>query len=717
MTYIKEFRKRSEYNDYPGFLKLWEEYCYSEELDELEFKKILEEAKASPIGTSFGKHVEKGLLLWKLMKDTPLQREVLKLIFDIQTTNSEQLAEIAYNTLKAKYGTDPLFEEKIKLVGLAEKENFQGVIRGYELLSHLTKGNYVFHTAGWGTGEVVDVSLIREEVSFEFEYVIGEKTFSFQNILKTLIPLKNDHFFSLRFGNPDQLEKEAKKDPLKIIILLLKDLGPKTAAEIKEELCELVIPEKEWSRWWQTARAKIKKDTKIFSPSSLKKPFRLLEEEISHEENLYKALENKPNINQTIQLVYSFIKDFPKRLKNVEISNSLKTKLDEVLSATDLSDSQRLQILFFLETLGAEKEKVKEMVKNISSVPEILDEIEIMAFKKRVLSISRQERNDWKEIFFTLFFSVQQNFLRDYILTELSRIAPKQLLKDKIKELLDQPLTYPQVFVWYFQKIIKPKCELPFSDKEGELQFFEGFLTLLDHLSQKLEYRDLAKKMIGILLSNRYKLVRDMFQKATIEQIKEFLLLSSKCHILNNHDIKIIHSLATVIYPSLITLEEENENKEELSVIWTTEDGYKKTQEKIKHIATVETIQNAKEIEEARSHGDLRENAEFKAALEKRARLQGELTLLSDQFNKAQIILENDVKTDKVGIGTIVKCKNEKQDEKTFTLLGPWDADTEKNIISFQSKLAQQMKDKKVGDSFDFQGEKHTICEISSFFN
>ena len=54
---------------------------------------------------------------------------------------------------------------------------------------------------------------------------------------------------------------EGKDDPDVLIRVLLKDLGPKTAQEIKDELCELVIPEKDWSKWWQAARAKIKKDT------------------------------------------------------------------------------------------------------------------------------------------------------------------------------------------------------------------------------------------------------------------------------------------------------------------------------------------------------------------------------------------------------------------------------------------------------------------------
>jgi transcription elongation GreA/GreB family factor len=128
-------------------------------------------------------------------------------------------------------------------------------------------------------------------------------------------------------------------------------------------------------------------------------------------------------------------------------------------------------------------------------------------------------------------------------------------------------------------------------------------------------------------------------------------------------------------------------------------------------------VLNAKEIEEARSHGDLKENAEYKAALEKRARIQSEIKTLSDALQKASILTKNDVVTDKVGIGTIVTCQNSKGAFVTFTLLGSWEASPEKNILSSQSKLAKRMIDKKVGESFDFQEEKFTIREIESFFD
>ncbi|MBX7066989.1 MAG: GreA/GreB family elongation factor [Parachlamydiales bacterium] len=719
-AYLKDFRERIQNNDYPGFLKIWEEYCYGDQPDGEEIVAVLENIKASDLSKSFGLHVERILPLWRMLKDAGQAHRALRLVFDLQTTNSEELADLATEYLRNQYGNDPLFSEKLRLIGLRNRERFQGAIRNFELLTHMKKGNFVFHTGGWGTGEIVDLSLVREELSLELEYVIGVQHLSFEKAFKTLLPLTPDHFYSRRFGNPDALEKEARDNPSEIIRLLLKDLGPKTAAEIKEELSDLVIPADDWNRWWQTARAKLKKDTKIECPKELKDPFRLLEEEVPHEVALHKALETKPSVNATIQMVYTFLRDFPETLKNAEFKASLETRFKEVLTQEQLNDSQKLQVLFFLEDLNVPKmtQDIHALIAAMHNSADIVRSISVMGFQKRALQEIKKTRKDWVDVYLDLLFTVDQNLLRDFILGELDAPQTKDVLKQKLNSLLIHPLSFPEVFIWYFQKIIDKKTKLPFSDPSGKNRFFEGLLIILDFLEKKPQHRDLAKKVISLITSDRYKIVRDIMDHSSLEEVKEYLLLATKCNTLTDHDIKILHSLGEVVHPSLARLRKDKDRVvDEENVIWTTQEGYQKTQLRMQQIATVETVNNAKEIEVARSHGDLRENAEFKAALERRDRLQSELKFLSDQINQARIITPDDVKADEVGIGAVVHCRDSKGEHLRFTLLGPWDADPEKHILSFQSKLAQAMNGKTIGEKFDFQGESFTITDIDNYFD
>lgn len=720
MAYLKDFRERIQNNDYPGFLKIWEEYCYGDQPDGEEIVAVMESIKLSELAKPFGMHVERILPLWRELKDPKFAHEALRLLFDLQTTHSDQLAELGIEYLKEKYANDPLFQEKLKLIGLRTKEKFQGAIRNYELLTHFKKGNFVFHTAGWGTGEILEVSLIREEVSVEFEYVVGPQHLSFEKSFRTLLALSPHHFYARRFGNPDELEKEAKDHPTAIIRLLLQDLGPKTAAEIKEELCDLVIPAEEWNRWWQTARAKIKKDTKIATPKELKEPFKFQAEEVPHEVTFYKALEAKPGIYATIQMVHAFLRDFPEILKNQEFRSSLHSKLREMLDQEPLVPFQKLQMLFFIEDLRANtaQEELHALITQMESPADVIRSIEIMAFQKKALQLIRKLRKDWKSIYLDLLFSVNQNLLRDFLLQELGAQETKDDLKKKLGELLLHPVSYPEVLIWYFQKIIAPKSNLPFSDVPGKNDFFEALLILLDYLEKKPQHRDLSKKILALITADRYKLVRDILGHASQEEVKEFILLSTKCNSFTDHDIKILHSLAEVAHPSLSRLRKDKDrSSSEENVFWTTKKGYQETLQRIQQIATVETVHNAKEIETARSHGDLRENAEFKAALERRDRLQSEMKFLSDQIAKARVLTTEDVSIEEVGIGTVVHCTSSKGEHHRYTLLGPWDADPEKRILSFQSKLAQSMKGKTIGEKFEFQGDFFTITDIDNYFD
>jgi transcription elongation factor GreA-like protein/transcription elongation GreA/GreB family factor len=716
MSYLKDFLTQISSRDYPAFVRLWEEYCMSDEVDPQELKKILVNTKSSEFGEPFGKYVENILPLWELLPESPDKHEIFKLIIDLETTNHEELRQKILTYVEKRYPHASNKSEKIRLTGLRGKDNFQSAVANFELLDHMMKGKFVFHTGGWGVGEIIDVSMIREQLSVEFENVPGKKDLSFANAFKNLIPIPDEHFLALRFGKPDELEEKAKEQPAEVIRMLLRDLGPKTASEIKDELCELVIPEDEWAKWWQNARMKIKKDTMIEAPEDLREPFVLRSTEVTHEDRLRKILEAKPDTNSVIHSIYSFSRDFPETLKNPEFKSFLYSKAQESLTSPNLTEAQQLQLDFFMEDFSSGKNPGNSaaLIKDAKSVEALVQSIEVLAFKKRALMVARKVRSDWKELFLNLLFTIDQNPIRDYIFLELDHPETRKDLIAKLEDLLLHPARYPDAFVWYFQKMIS-QSGIPFSDKEGKNRLFDAFFVVLHHVEQMPTERELVKKMHTILIAGRYAVVRDILQGASLEMAREFLLLSTKCHSLTDHDLKILHSLAEVVHPSLGKMRKSQDTQGDDNVVWTTEAGFNKVKARIQEIATVETIENAREIEVARSHGDLRENAEFKAALEKRSRLQSELKTLSDLVNRCRIITQADVSTEEVGIGCIVTCQNKAGKTLKYTLLGPWDADTTLGILAFQSKLAQAMKGLAVGDKFQFQGDEFTVTDIQSY--
>lgn len=721
MSYLDDFQMEINNRDFSKFLQLWEEYINSDSIDTEEFSELLKAIKISDFAKLFGQIVETALPLWKTIIDDQASYEILKHLMDLQTTNTPVLAELALDAIKKRYPQSPELNDRLRLVGLRSREDFQGSLSNYDLLAHIAKGRFVFHTSGWGTGEIMENSTVREQLGIEFENVSGCKYVTYVNAFKTLIPLPNEHFRVRRFADADALEKEAKEDPLNVIKMMLRDLGPKSASEIKDELCELVIPESEWTKWWQAARTKLKKDTIIDSPKGVKGLFQLRKKEILHEDQLNLAITDKTSARDVVQMAYSFIRDQPNIFKKQEVKDSLLEKLLSLFEKNTLTAAQELELLILLDTFFAHSVKNKPLADYISQLPEInkvVCSIEIIAIKKRALTLIRQHRQDWTELFLGFLYDIPQGLLREYLIKELNEGSARDSLIKILENLLRHPGKHPDFFVWYFQKIIgKDSDNLPFADEAGKHLFFESFFILYSLIELKPEYRELLKKMYLIISGNRFAVVRMIFEGTSLAYIQEILLLSSKCQTLSDHDIKILRSLAQVAHPSLAPTKSHKE-KQDTNVIWTTEAGYHRMKDRAQVVGTSEIVENAREIEAARALGDLRENSEYKFALEKRARLQGELKTISEQLSRARLITREDISTDEIGIGNVVTIRNTKDNTTvTYTILGQWDADVDANILSSQSKFIQAMFGLKVGDTFEFRDEEFEVIEIKSYLD
>ncbi|MFZ4099701.1 MAG: GreA/GreB family elongation factor [Chlamydiia bacterium] len=715
MSYLNDFKLHLDRRNLTGVLQLWEEYCAGDEVDAVELIEILQEIRQSDLADSFGEQIETALPLWEKISDQTQADAVLRLIFDLESNESSQLATLGFDWLQKRYGELPHFADKIRLVGLRGKDSFRGAIRNFELLTHLAKGAFVFHTGGWGTGEIRDVSLVREQVLLEFDLVSGRKEMSFESAFRHLAPLAPTHFLARRFGDPDAMEKEARSDPVGVIKMLLRDLGPKTASDIKEELCELVIPAKDWTRWWQSARGKLKKDTLVECPDDLKTPFRLRNQEVSHESRMFEALQTKMEIGSAIQLIYAFLRDFPEMTRQEEFRQLVRSKVDAFLQSPEATEAERFQLHFLMEDLECgQPEELVRLLGQVGDFMGLVQQIDVLAYKKRYLLLLRKHVLEWPELFAKFFLTIGQAQLRDYIVDELLRSGHIDVVRKSVESLIQDPMRAPDAFVWYFTRLMTSGGDLPFNDSKGRIRVFEAFFVLLGQLEMVGKDRELIKRMHGLLAQDRFVIVRQIMQEASLSEVREFLLLATKSPILNDTNIKILQSLAEVAHPELIG----RSGAEEVDhSVWTTLEGLQKVQKRIEQLATVDTVDNAKEIEAARALGDLRENSEYKYALERRSRLQQEIRRLSDEVVHARVLTEQDIHADVVGVGSVVTVEDPTGQRLTYTLLGPWDADPERRILSFQSKLAQAMLGKTVGERVQLGTDTLQIVGLGSYLD
>ena len=140
-----------------------------------------------------------------------------------------------------------------------------------------------------------------------------------------------------------------------------------------------------------------------------------------------------------------------------------------------------------------------------------------------------------------------------------------------------------------------------------------------------------------------------------------------------------------------------------------TRAGYEKLEQELRHLKSVERPENVREIEAARAHGDISENAEFHAAKERQGHLEGRLRLLEDKLARAQVIDTTGQVPDKVRFGVTVTLEDvENGEQATYTILGEDESDVSQGRISVTSPVARALLGKEVGESVTVRVPKGT---------
>lgn len=134
-----------------------------------------------------------------------------------------------------------------------------------------------------------------------------------------------------------------------------------------------------------------------------------------------------------------------------------------------------------------------------------------------------------------------------------------------------------------------------------------------------------------------------------------------------------------------------------------TKQGFLALEEELKNLKGVERPNIITAIAEARSHGDLSENAEYSAAKEKQSFIEGRIQDLEAVLSRAQVIDVSDTKSDVIRFGaTVLVADEDTDDEKRYQIVGDYEADIEKNKISLSSPLAKALIGKEVGDTAEY---------------
>jgi transcription elongation factor GreA len=244
---------------------------------------------------------------------------------------------------------------------------------------------------------------------------------------------------------------------------------------------------------------------------------------------------------------------------------------------------------------------------------------------------------------------------------------------------------------------------------------FNRLIELLDNLYFKIQkgregdFKTTVNKIKNLLEDKGTDYAINILNDANAESI--FNVVSSSKGL--EDWIKVsIESVIQDRYPDLF--EKPGLPKLDESKIYVTKEGYERRKREFDHLMNIEFPENARDLGEAISRGDLRENAEYKAAREKQAMLVEKAERIKAELQKVVIIDPHSIRPGTAAPGTKVTIRHQGKTEiEIYTILGPWDVDIEKGIISYLSPIGKGLLDKTAGETITIKlPEGESIYEI-----
>lgn len=556
--------------------------------------------------------------------------------------------------------------------------------------------------------------------------------------ITSLKPLKRDHIWVKLYENKQEIVNLFANDiPGFFVELLTSHENTMILGDIKAEITtKFLAKSEEWSKWWNKAKVLLKKDPRIgFNPKK-KDEIIYRQKPISLTEELSDKFAAVTDTNKKLDIALEALEVYEEAEGAVESFNHFYYEEEEakdvfrklvayiyleiasgVIHSDDLPRHQKPEDIQKL-IQGLSKEELLTFSKQLTNVD----------VKKNYVNLIRKYHSDYTNIFMGILFEVPVK-INKYAFSVLVSEGKYSELNLFIETTINKSKENPEVFLWVAKAILSASWDyswLKVSTQDLVLRTFRLLKPLAKIEDKGTKLKNAA---MDILFGNENEVVSEIIKSSDTDFIRKIYALFKEVPYVTDAEKDKLQTLINSLKPGFswddsYTSSDDDSTEDTYSipsnVILVTRMGFNAKKEEFEHLVNVEMAENSRDIGEAQEKGDLRENAEYKAAMEKQVQLQAQIKKLETELKSAQILDITDVKTDKINIGCTVKLRNENNgEEDTYSILGAWDADTEKNIISYQSPMGKALLGKKIGDtaSVDFEGShmNFKVLEISRY--
>jgi len=734
--YKKALHRYVNKSNFANIREVWEKLI-NIDIEDIDFFLHIQKKIAKSISEDKAVTLLNELYVKYRERDIDIAINILKIILEYDEKDTHARKEII-NCYKKKYASHSQLEKYSSTILSQSYRAVHLAIADFEKHIAFDKGNFVFHRT-WGVGRIA--SIVGDEIKIDFSKKRSH-VMKLKMAVDALQTLSKDHIWVLKATRKkDELReiilKEKEKDTNNNIIWTLKTIIKSfdnccDMKRIKAELSPDLLTAGEWATWGSKARDILKSNPDFGISPENSDFFIVRERPVSVTEKLYNEFSAQRNFYDKVSAIrdytnnkkadpdseyftemFSWFLSFLRAPKsetesrrNADTANqNAEYSVSSYLLINELSSNKNYTHLKSAVTAG-----FADVLSNVKDIPQFFRNIKDGKLRTEFLDNVKIYINEWPDIYVKLFPYSQLTTITE----QLEEAGHKEKLSQLCNDCFDNYRDNRESIVWLY-KNARGKDWF----KGANISIEKQLITLIhildityrdiDNHKDTTENKKINKQVHNILFKDSE--LTDFIKNADEDAITRIFAFINGVKDLDPQD---KHNLRIIIINKHPGFKFFGDVEKKISIgFMVTLAMYEEQKKQLAYIQEVEIPKNSKEIEDARLYGDLKENAEYKAAKEKQDNLNYQMTRLKEEIEKAQLFDPKLINASMISFGTKVVLYNEtaaKHEE--YTILGQWESDSNKNIISYLSPFGNAILYKKEGERFEFAINEERISYL-----
>jgi transcription elongation factor GreA len=588
-------------------------------------------------------------------------------------------------------------------------------------LEAMKPGAYVVHRS-WGFGQIksFDDTTLRLLIDFK-----GKKSHAMDPAfcVTTMEVLPANHLLVRKETEPKKILELIADNPAQLIVEALESYPNKATTAIDLEITlSQVIGEEKFKKWWADARKAVAKDPRVLVPEKKTECYVLRETPVSAEDEIFDQFNSTRSARRRISLAEDFAAASAHKAAQATLSEVLKGVADAVKDSNQIDAAERLYGAAVRDRIakvaGVDPATFEpsqaSLVANLRDLPAIAEKIPVQ-FQSHFLELIKETHPiECRDIVFNLLKVSQGKFTTECINFLVENGYSDDLASTLQRWQTEQNLRAP-VLLW----IVKNRHSKKFAKLLNDLitpRLLSAIFFAIDY--EALQAASARRIPLGDILSDDTELIADLLSTADPETARDLantLLLNQGFEELTK---KSLLARFIKIFPNIQSLvAADAEGKEDQLLV--SRESFERKREEYETIVSKKIPENSKAIATAREHGDLKENSEYKMAKQDQQVLMAQKGQLERELARARITDFKDATIEQVSVGSVVEVRAPEGGTTRYTILGVWDGDPDKHVISYKTPLGAALIGKKAGETVKVKmgtaEDSYSIVSISRY--